>query len=99
MEKLGFPAGLDNKVSACSAGDTGDSSSIPGSGRYTGGENYSLLQYSYLENSMERGAWQATVQSIGLYRVGCNGNNLACMHDLSIGDKEIVSRKKGNEIE
>ena len=48
---------------------------------------------------MERGAWQATVQSIGLYRVGCNGNNLACMHDLSIGDKEFVSRKKGNEIE
>ena len=64
MEKLGFPAGLDNKVSACSAGDAGDSSSIPGSGRYTGGENYSLLQYSYLENSIDRAAWPVTVHGV-----------------------------------
>ena len=76
-----------------------DAGSTPGLRRSPGGGHSNLLQYSYLENSMERGAWQATVQSIGLYRVGCNGNNLACMHDLSIGDKEIVSRKKGNEIE
>ena len=44
--------------------DTGDLSSIPGSGRSPGGENGNLLQYSYLQNSMDRGAWQATVHRV-----------------------------------
>ena len=39
----------------------GDLGSIPGSGRSTGAGNGNPLQYSYLENSMNRGAWQATV--------------------------------------
>ena len=64
MGKLGSPAGLDNKVSACNAGDAGDSSSIPGSGRCTGGGNYNLLQYSYLENSTDRAAWPVTVHGV-----------------------------------
>ena len=76
-----------------------DASSIPGLGRSPGGGRGNPLQYSCLENSMERGAWQAAVQSIGSYRVGYKENNLACLHDLSIGDKEFVSRKKGSEIE
>ena len=54
----GFPGGSDGKESACNAGDL-DSS--PGSGRYPGEENGNPLQYSCLENSMDRGAWQATV--------------------------------------
>ena len=41
------------------AGDTRDKSSIPGWGRSLGGENGNPLQYSCLENSMDRGAWQA----------------------------------------
>ena len=40
------------------AGDTIDTGSIPGSGRVPGGGNGNLLQYSCLENSMYRGAWQ-----------------------------------------
>ena len=43
------------------AGDTGDTSSIPGSGRSPGGDSGNPLQYSCLENSMDRGAWRATV--------------------------------------
>ena len=43
-----------------STGDTGDTGSIPESGRSPGGENGNPLQYSCLENSMDRGAWQAT---------------------------------------
>ena len=39
------------------AGDTGDVGSIPEPGRSTGGGNGNLLQYSCLENHMERGAW------------------------------------------
>ena len=46
------------KESACNGGDLG---SIPGSGRSLGGGNGYPLQYSCLENSMERGAWRATV--------------------------------------
>ena len=44
------------------AGDIRDVSSIPASGRSPGGRNGNLLQYSCLENSMNRGAWWTTVQ-------------------------------------
>ena len=43
------------------AGDTGDSSSVPGLERSPGGGNGSPLQYSCLENPVDRGAWWATV--------------------------------------
>ena len=49
------------KESACNAGDARDLGSIPRSGRSPGGGNRNLLQYSCLENPMDRGAWQATV--------------------------------------
>ena len=39
-------------------------SSIPGSGRFPGEENGSLLQYSCLNNPMDGGAWQATVHGV-----------------------------------
>ena len=51
----GFPGGLDGKQSDCNAEDSG---SIPGSGRCPGEGNGNPLQYSCLENSMDRGAWQ-----------------------------------------
>ena len=53
-----FPGGSDGKESACDAGDLG---LIPGSRRSPGGGNGNPLQYSWLENSMDRGAWWATV--------------------------------------
>ena len=46
------------------AGDTGGASLIPGLGRSPEGENGNLLQYSWLENSMDRGAWWATVHEV-----------------------------------
>ena len=52
--KQGFPGGSEGKESACNAGDRG---SIPGSGGSPGGGNGYPLQYSFLENSMGRGAW------------------------------------------
>ena len=57
----GFPDSSFGKESTCNAGDPG---SIPGSGRSPGGGNDYLLQYSGLENSMDRGAWQATVHRV-----------------------------------
>ena len=53
-----FPGGSEGKASACNAGDLG---SISGSGRSHGEGNGYPLQYSCLENSMDRGAWWATV--------------------------------------
>ena len=49
---MGFPGGSDGKASACNAGELG---SIPGSGRSPREGNVNSLQYSCLENSMDRG--------------------------------------------
>ena len=57
----GFPGGSDGKESAYIEGDPG---SIPGLGRSPGEGNGNPLQYSCLENSMDRGAWWATVQGV-----------------------------------
>ena len=58
---LDFPGSSDGKESACNAGDPG---SVPGSGRSTGEGNGNLLQYSCMENPMDRGAWWATVHAV-----------------------------------
>ena len=47
-----------------STGDTRDMGSIPGLGRSPGEGNGNPLQYSYLENPMDRGAWRATVHGL-----------------------------------
>ena len=46
------------------AGDIRDTGSIPGSGKYPGGEHGNPLQYSCLENPKDRGAWRATVHGV-----------------------------------
>ena len=61
LYSLGFPGSLDGKVSAYNAGDPG---LVPGSERFPGGGNGSPLQYSCLENPMDRGAWWATVHGV-----------------------------------
>ena len=58
----GFPGGLNGKESACQAGDT---ALIRGSGGSLGDGNGNRLQYSCLENPMDRGAWWATYSPWG----------------------------------
>ena len=58
---IGFPDGSDGKESACSEGNLG---SFPGLGRSPGGGNGNPLQYSGLENPMDRGAWWTTVHGV-----------------------------------
>ena len=60
-----FLGSSDGNESACTAGDLG---SIPGSGRSPGEGNGNPLQYSCMENAMDRGAWR--VQFLGLQRAG-----------------------------
>ena len=61
MKLWRLPWWLRDKESACDAGDSG---SIPGLGRSSGEGNGYPLQYSCLENPMDRGAWWATVHGI-----------------------------------
>ena len=62
--------GSDSEEFACNAGDQ---SLIPVLGRSTGEGSGNLLQYSCLENSMDRGAWRATVHGVG--------RSWACLRD------------------
>ena len=64
---MNFPHSSVGKESACNAGDL---SSIPGLGRSPGEGNGNPLQYSCLENPMERGPWRATVHVVA--RIGYN---------------------------
>ena len=57
---LGFPHGRVVENPPGNAGDIRDLGLIPGLGRSPGGGHGNPLQYSYLENPMDRGAWQAT---------------------------------------
>ena len=60
-KRLGFPGGSAVKNLPANAGDVG---SIPGSGRSPGEGNDYPLHYSCLENSMDIGAWRATVHGV-----------------------------------
>ena len=55
---------LEVKNLPANSGDVGNLGSIPGLGRYPGVGNSNPLQYSYLKNPMDRGAWQATVHGV-----------------------------------
>ena len=61
---MGFPGGSVGKESSCNAGDKGDAGLILGSGRSLGGGQGNSLQYSCLENPMNKGAWQAMVHRV-----------------------------------
>ena len=58
---MGFSVGSDDKESTCNVGDV---DLFPGLVRSPGEGNGCPLQYSYLENSMDRGIWQATVRGV-----------------------------------
>ena len=80
---LSFPGDSDGKELACNAGDLG---SMPGSGRSPGEGNGCPFQYSCLENSMNREAWQAIVHGVT--------NNWTQLKQLSTHSKEIKRIKK-----
>ena len=63
---LGFPGSSDGKEYTCNAGDL---SSVPGLGKSPGGGHGNPLQYSCLENSVDRGVWQAAVHGVAKSRI------------------------------
>ena len=62
--EVGLSQWLNSKESTCNAGASGDAGSIPGLGRSPGEGIGYPLQYSCLENAMDRGAWWATVHGV-----------------------------------
>ena len=76
------------------AGVIGDTGSIPGLGRSPGEGNDNPLQYSYLENSMERGAWRATAMGAkSQTRLSPHSSMNDTSHDLV--DHEFLADFKG----
>ena len=61
---LGFPGGTSGKEPACQCRDVRTAGSIPGLGRSPRGGHGNPLQYSCLENPMDREAWRATVHGV-----------------------------------
>ena len=61
---MDFLGGTVVKNSLANAGDTRDMGSIPGLGRFPGVADGNPLQYSCLENSMDRGAWWAVIHRV-----------------------------------
>ena len=83
------------------AGSTGDTGSIPGSGRSPGGGNSNPLQYSCRENSTDRGTWRATVHGVAksqtrlsdwgcTYTQGDRGTELFFFFNLNFKTSETV---------
>ena len=64
VNEKGFSGGSVIKNPPAKAGDLRDTGLIPGSGRSPGEGNGNSLQYSCLENPMDRGAWQATFHGV-----------------------------------
>jgi len=62
--------------------------SIPQSGRSPGVENGNLLQYAYLENSMDRGAWWATVHEVAKSQTRLHNQAQTHMQDTKVGIAE-----------
>ena len=80
------------------AGDVRDSGSIPGWGRSPGGGHGNPLQYSCLENPMDRGAWRATVPGItksrtGLKWLSTNLQCLVCLRDPALRHAPVTCYK------
>ena len=77
------PGGSDGKASACNAGDLG---LIPESGGSPGEGNGNPLQYSCLENSMDGGAWWATVHGVARSRTRLRDFTLNALERLGTKD-------------
>ena len=86
------PGGSVDKESACNAQDLG---LIPGSGRSLGEENGNPLQYSCLENPMDRGAWWATVHGVARSRTQLSVTfNFQCLPEAYDKTRILLSPKR-----
>ena len=85
---MGFPGGSVVKNLSANAGDTEDVGLIPGLGRSLGRGNGNPVQYSCLENPMDRGAWRSTVH--GVTRSQTRLSNWAHTYTQFVGNRADV---------
>ena len=78
----GLPRWHSGKDPPTNAGDAGDTGSIPESGRSSVVGNGNLLQYSCLENSMDREAWQATIHRVAKSQTRLSDENTLMFYAL-----------------
>ena len=71
---------VKNPPANTNAGDPGDTGSVPGSGRSPGEGNGNPLQYSCLENPIDRGAWKATVHVVAKSLTGLKQLSIHTLH-------------------
>ena len=90
QKNLEKPDGSAGKESACNRRDRGDGVPIPGSARFPGGGNGKLLQYSCLENFMDREAWQSTIQRVAKTHTGTTEQ---LNTDISLNTFKLISKK------
>ena len=99
---MGLPQWLSGKESACDAKDVGDTGSFPGLGRSPGGGHGNPLQYSYLENPVDRGAWRATVHRVTkswtrLRRLSTRAHGCRAQGNIQKNVAEsLIGNEKGN---
>ena len=91
MTQQGFPDGASGKEPACRAGDVRDMDSTPGLGRSPGGGHGNPLQYSCLENPMDRGAWWAMAHGVAKSQTGLK--DLTHMPCRSVRNKSEANKQ------
>jgi len=95
LQAVGFPGSLDGKASAYNEGDPG---SIPGSERSPGEGNGNPLQYSCLENPMDRGSWWATVHGVAKSRTRLSNFSLLLLHIYTVEYFSAMKRTHLNQF-
>ena len=94
-----FPDSAVVKNLPASTGDSRDMGLISGSGRSTGVGNGNPLQYSCLENSMDRGSWQAIVHGLAKRWTWLNSHTGLCIYaDLETEMKIELSGEKNSQV-
>ena len=89
-----YPGGavVKNPLASAGAAEDGDVGFIPGSGRCPGGGHGNPLQYSCLENPMDRGAWRARVHGVTKSRTQLNSNTYTQVNTTIFGWITVLQR-------
>ena len=94
MEKVvGFPGGTSGKNLPASAGDVRNTGSVPGLGRSPGEGCGNQLQYSFLENPVQRGAWRATVCRVAKSQTRLSSHRVDSKGDSCIPYSQFILLK------
>ena len=90
---------LSSKESVCNAGDTGETGLIPGSGRFLGWRHGIPLQYSCLENPMDRGAWKPVVPGVARRQTWLEQLSTSAQWHIIYTSERFSSSRRDSQME